>query len=231
MQSVDDWKRTIEWSSPDFNPEGLNALSADEKKAKLDEIAARWDTATAALNSIDALIGKAMQPRIDDAYGMYTQNSELSENTAEVDWQDLSFVWERIKDENLPVKGIPEIRRQDQYNPYDGWTANRKAAGLDNSAAQNVLGLIAAITGIDIAQILLMQDSIKNPNPHGYMDTEALVNIVLGEDVPSEEYKGNDYMKAKYAEFQDKVGMVQKKVDQMKALAKTAQTMKEILRN
>ena len=138
-----------------------------------------------------------------------------------MDWQDLSFVWERIKDENLPVKGIPEIRRQDQYNPYDGWTANRKAAGLDNSAAQSVLGLIAAITGIDIAQILLMQDSIKNPNPHGYMDTEALVNIVLGEDVPSEEYKGNDYMKAKYAEFQDKVSMVQKKVDQMKALAKS----------
>ena len=73
-----------------------------------------------------------------------------------------------------------------------------------------------------------MQDSIKNQTL-GYMDTEALVNIVLGEDVPSEEYKGNDYMKAKYAEFQDKVGMVQKKVDQMKALAKSAQTMKEIL--
>ena len=32
VQSVDDWKRTIEWSSPDFNPEGLNALSADERK-------------------------------------------------------------------------------------------------------------------------------------------------------------------------------------------------------
>ena len=228
-QSVDDWKRTIEWASPDFNPEGMNALSKDEKKAKLDEIASRWDTASAALNSIDALMGKAMQPRIDDAYGMYTQNSELSDNTAEVDWQDLSFVWERIKDENLPVKGIPSIRRQDEFNPYDGWTANRKAAGLDNSAAQNILGLIAAITGIDIAQILLMQDSIKNPNPHGYMDTEALVNIVMGEDVPSEEYKGNDYMKAKYAEFQDKVGAVQKKVDQIKALAKSAQTMKEIL--
>ena len=108
-QTVDDWKRTIEWSSPDFNPEGLNALKMGEKKAKLDEIAARWDAASAALNSIDALMGKAMQPRIDDAYGMYTQNKELSDYTAEVDWNDLSFVWDRIKDENLPVKGIPRF--------------------------------------------------------------------------------------------------------------------------
>ena len=228
-QSLDDWKRTIEWSSPDFNPEGLNALSKSEKKAKLDEIAARWDAASASLNSIDALMGKAMQPRIDDAYGMYTQNKELSNNTADVDWNDLSFVWDRIKDENLPVKGIPPIRRQDEYNPYDGWTANRKAAGLDNPFQQNLLGLIAVITGIDIAKILLMQDSIKNPNPHGYMETEALVNIVAGKDVPSEEYTGNDFMASMYDELMNMAGQIQKKIDQAKAVANIIPGAKEIL--
>ena len=229
IQSMDDWKRTIEWSSPDFNPEGLNALSKLEKKSKLNEIAAQWDAASAALNSIDALMGKAMQPRIDDAYGMYTNNKELSNYTAEVDWNDLSFVWDRIKDENLPVKGIPPIRRQDKYNPYDGWTASRKAAGLDNSATQNILGLIAAITGIDIAQILLMQDSIKNPNPHGYMDSEALLNIVQGKDVPSEEYTGNDFMKQKFEEFMSMADVIQKKIDQAKAVANIIPGAKEIL--
>ena len=31
-EALDDWNRTLEWSSPDFNPEGFNALSKEDKK-------------------------------------------------------------------------------------------------------------------------------------------------------------------------------------------------------
>ena len=99
-QSLEDWKKTIEWSSPDFNPEGFLALKTPEQKTKMGEIEAAFDKSAVPFSSDSSVFGRLMKPKIDDAYGAYTGDKDRSDYTAEQDWRDLNAVWKSI-----PKKG------------------------------------------------------------------------------------------------------------------------------
>ena len=103
--SIDDWKRTLEWSSPDFNPEGFFKLSEAEQKKNLTEIGTRFDATTVPFTSDESVFGKLMKPKIDDAYGAYTGNNDLSEYTAAQDWSDISSVWKSV-DSSVSEKSL-----------------------------------------------------------------------------------------------------------------------------
>jgi hypothetical protein len=87
--SIQDWQRTLEWSSPDFNPEGFFKLSSAEQKKNLTEIGTRFDATTVPFNSDDSVFGKLMKPKIDETYLVYTGGETK-------DLDDLSSVWNTI---------------------------------------------------------------------------------------------------------------------------------------
>jgi len=94
--SIDDWQRTLEWSSPDFNPEGFFKLSEGEQKKKLTEIGKRFDATTIPFNSDDSVFGRLMVPKINEAHGAYTGDSDESDYTADADWKNMIGVWNSI---------------------------------------------------------------------------------------------------------------------------------------
>ena len=74
--ALDDWKRTLEWSSPDFTPEGFNALSKEDKETTATEIQTRFDEMSSPFNSDESVYGKISKPLIDAAFGAYTQEED-----------------------------------------------------------------------------------------------------------------------------------------------------------
>ena len=56
-QSIEAWRNTINWTSPDFNPEGLNALEDIDKGNELVDIQSSFDDKSVPLNSIDSVFG------------------------------------------------------------------------------------------------------------------------------------------------------------------------------
>ena len=106
--SIDDWKRTLEWSTPDFNPEGFLKLSEAKQKEKLNEINERYDSTSIPFNSDDSVFGRLMKPKIDQVYGAYTGDDTLSDYTADRDWSDLPEVWRRVgRTRFIPAMGVP----------------------------------------------------------------------------------------------------------------------------
>ena len=55
--SIQDWQRTLEWSSPDFNPEGFLKLNSAEQKTKLSQIEKRYDKTSVRLPQINRYSG------------------------------------------------------------------------------------------------------------------------------------------------------------------------------
>ena len=135
VQTVDDWKRTIEWASPDYNPEGFYSKSSAEQKSITDDVQSKWENINVALSSDESVFGQIAKPRIDVALGSFAQDSELSDYTAKDDWTTLTEVWNSVTSESLPVKGIPGIRRDDEYAEMDGWDANEQVAADKLGAA------------------------------------------------------------------------------------------------
>ena len=101
QQSIEDWKKTIEWSSPDFNPEGFLALTTAQQKTAMNGIEERYDKTAVPFSSDLSVFGRLMKPQIDDAYGAFSGDSMRSDYTADQDWRDLSSVWKSI-----PSSGI-----------------------------------------------------------------------------------------------------------------------------
>jgi|TARA_B110000483_G_scaffold243296_1_gene332343 hypothetical protein len=87
--SIQDWQRTLEWSTPDYNPEGLLKLNSAEQKTKLSQIEKRYDETSVPFTSDQSVFGRLMKPKIDDAYGAFTGG-------ASKDWNGLSGVWKTI---------------------------------------------------------------------------------------------------------------------------------------
>ena len=97
-QSLDDWKKTIEWSS--------RISTQKHSSPKLQNKRQRWvklkqhSINRRSFNSDSSVFGRLMKPKIDDAYGAYTGDKDRSDYTAEQDWRDLNAVWKSI-----PKKG------------------------------------------------------------------------------------------------------------------------------
>jgi len=90
--SIDDWKRTLEWSSPDFNPEGLLKLSEAKQKEKLTQIQTKYDQTTVPFNSDDSVFGRLMKPKIVETNDMYTT--------------DLLQIWDLFDDNKEAGEGL-----------------------------------------------------------------------------------------------------------------------------
>ena len=186
--ALDDWKRTLEWSSPDFNPEGLNAL--EDKEAEITEIESKFDAMRVPFTSDDSVYGQISKPLITSVYGAYTQNDDLSPDyTAKKDWEELSEVWDSIPSDNAPLHGVPKIRRTDAWKNDGGQEANGKAAAIgpqimlqaSNGALLPLIPL-AAVMGTVI-------DRMVNPNPEAYLDDKVKI-IVEGTGEESHDPNG-----------------------------------------
>ena len=180
--ALDDWKRTLEWSSPDFNPEGLNAL--EDKKTKIKEIESKFDAMRVPFTSDDSVYGQISKPLITSVYGAYTQNDDLSPDyTAKKDWEELSEVWDSIPSDNAPLHGVPKIRRTDAWKNDGGQEANGKAAAI---GPQKMLqaGNVALLPLTPLAALMgTVIDRIVNPNPEAYLDdTEKIIVEGTGEE-------------------------------------------------
>jgi len=180
QNALDDWKRTLEWSSPDFSPEGFNALSKADKEKTAKEIQTRFDQMSTPFNSDESVFGKISKPLIDSAFGAYTQE-EGNEYTAKKDWDELSELWDSVPSDNAALHGIPKVRRTDAFAKMGGQEANAKAAGAGAAAGTLMMGpgvgtLIGAIAGGVI-------DRMANPNPEAYLDdTEKIIVEASGEE-------------------------------------------------
>ena len=189
-KALDDWKRTLEWSSPDFNPEGFNALSEGEKEGKATEIQTRFDAMRVPFTSNDSVYGQISKPLITSVYGAYTQNDDLSPDyTAKKDWEELSEVWDSIPSDNAPLHGVPKIRRTDAWKNDGGQEANGKAAAIGpqimlqaSNGALFPLTPLAAVMGTVI-------DRMVNPNPEAYLDDKVKI-IVEGTGEESHDPNG-----------------------------------------
>ena len=87
--SIQDWQRTLEWSSPDFNPEGFLKLNSAEQKTKLSQIEKSYDKTSVPFTSDQSVFGRLMKPKVDEAYGAYTGGGTK-------DLNGLSSVWNTI---------------------------------------------------------------------------------------------------------------------------------------
>ena len=182
QNALDDWKRTLEWSSPDFTPEGFNALSKEDKETTATEIQTRFDEMSSPFNSDESVYGKISKPLIDAAFGAYTQEEDSS-YAAKKDWDELSEVWDSIPSDNAPLHGVPKIRRTDAWKNDGGQEANGKAAAIGpqimlqaSNGALFPLTPLAAVMGTVI-------DRMVNPNPEAYLDdTEKIIVEGSGEE-------------------------------------------------
>ena len=124
LQSIAAWQNTIDWTSPDFNPEGLNALEDIDKGIKLVDIQSSFDDKSVPLNSNDSVFGRIATPKIEEVSNVYESASPGSESSeAEKNWDDLKDVWNSIPDENSPIHNVPKIRRDDAFAHLNGWEA------------------------------------------------------------------------------------------------------------
>ena len=111
LQSIEDWRNTIDWTSPDFNPEGLNALADIDKGNKLEEIQGSFVNKSMPFNSNESVFGRIAKLKIEEVSNVYESASPGSESSeAEKNWDDLSNVWNSIPDENSPIHNVPKIR-------------------------------------------------------------------------------------------------------------------------
>ena len=78
-QSIEDWRNTIDWTSPDFNPEGLNAL--EDKQTTLAEIQSSFDDKSVPFNSNDSVFGQIARPKIEEVSNVYESASSDSESS------------------------------------------------------------------------------------------------------------------------------------------------------
>jgi len=129
------------------------------------------DAIKTSFTSNESIFGKLMQPKIEEAYGAYAQGAEAS--NAESDWEELSYVWD-----SLPVSGISEIKRTDEFADRDGPSANSAAASKGAEVGMMLYGPKGALMGAVAGAI---SDRAVNPNPQGYMTDLAIGTIVKGE--------------------------------------------------
>ena len=102
--AIKDWKNTLEWASPDFNPpEAITKeIKDDDAKKKAKEKAKKkasttWDSIAAPLNSNSNVFGKRMKAKIDEVYGEYSRSAKVGEK----EYEELENLWEKIPDKNF----------------------------------------------------------------------------------------------------------------------------------
>ena len=102
--AINDWKNTLEWASPDFNPpEAITKEIKDDdakKKAKekaKEKASTTWDSIAAPLNSNSNVFGKRMKAKIDEVYREYSRSAKVGEK----EYQELENLWEKIPDKTL----------------------------------------------------------------------------------------------------------------------------------
>ena len=179
QNALDDWKRTLEWSSPDFTPEGFNALSKEDKETTATEIQTRFDKMSSPFNSDKSVYGKISKPLIDAAFGAYTQEKN-SNYTAKKDWDELSEVWDSIPSDNAPLHGIPKVRRTDAFKNDGGREANAKAASIGAGVGTSLMPGVGTLVGAIAGGVI---DRMANPNPEAYLDdTEKIIVEGSGEE-------------------------------------------------
>ena len=105
--AISDWTNTIVWTSPDFNPDGTT--TAAEKSTAYANAETEFDSIGDTLTSDHGVYGALFKDKIDNANGAYTQNSAKSDYTFAEDWDDLSNVWDTLKDSYGRVSGISGI--------------------------------------------------------------------------------------------------------------------------
>ena len=177
--ALDDWNRTLEWSSPDFNPEGFNALSKEDKKTTINEIQTRFNEMSTPFNSDESVYGKISKPLINDAFGAYTQDEDNS-YAATKDWDELSEVWNSIPSDNAPLHGIPKVRRTDAFKDDGGQQANAKAAAIGAGVGHYLMPGAGTLVGAVAGAVI---DRMANPNPEAYLDdTEKVIVEGTGEE-------------------------------------------------
>jgi len=179
QNALDDWKRTLEWSSPDFTPEGFNALSKEDKETTATEIQTRFDEMSSPFNSDESVYGKISKPLIDAAFGAYTQEEDSS-YAAKKDWDELSEVWDSIPSDNAPLHGIPKVRRTDAFKNDGGQEANAKAASIGAGVGTYLMPGVGTLVGAIAGGVI---DRMANPNPEAYLDdTEKIIVEGSGEE-------------------------------------------------
>ncbi|CAL6383485.1 unnamed protein product [Bathycoccus prasinos] len=88
--AIRDWKNTLEWASPDFNPSKANTKALKDK-AKNDATN-KWNSNAVPLNSNSNVVGKRMKAKIDDVYKIYSR----SDNVINDEYKELKNLWEQI---------------------------------------------------------------------------------------------------------------------------------------
>ena len=165
--ALNDWKRTLEWSSPDFNPEGLTEAS---DTGEITNIEGRFNEMSVPFTSDDSVYGQISDPLITSVFGAYTQNEDMSPDyTAKKDWEELSEVWDSIPSDNAPLHGVPKLRRTDAWKNYGGQEANGKAAGVGPMYMLMAHPFLLSLTPL-AALAGTVVDRMVNPNPEAYMD-------------------------------------------------------------
>ena len=100
--SIDDWRKTLDWSSPDFNPASANTLPL--KKEAITNATAKWDGIASPLDSNESVFGKRMKPKLDDVYGTYEGRGDSVGD----DEKMLSNMWHNMKVDNFDDEEIED---------------------------------------------------------------------------------------------------------------------------
>ena len=104
-QSIEDWRNTIDWTSPDFNPEGLNAL--EDKQTTLAEIQSSFDDKSVPFNSNESVFGRIARPKIEDVSNVRAQ-AQVASLQKQKNWDDLSDVGIRFPMRIHPFTTFPK---------------------------------------------------------------------------------------------------------------------------
>jgi len=94
----------VDWTTPDFNPAW--ATTEADKTTAHDSAEVEFANMADSFTSDTGVFGAQFQPKIDKAYGAYTQTSSLGEYTFEQDWDDLEHVWDSMSSSYGRVSGL-----------------------------------------------------------------------------------------------------------------------------
>ena len=108
--AIKDWKNTLEWASPDFNPP--EAIDKEKKDKAKEKASTTWDSIAAPLNSNSNVFGKRMKTKIDEVHGTYSRSDE----EVKKEYEELKNLWGEIPlisremDASAPDYGTPVIK-------------------------------------------------------------------------------------------------------------------------
>ena len=88
--AIKDWKNTLEWASPDFNPP--KAITQALKDVAKNKANTTWNSIAAPLNSNSNVFGKRMKAKIDEVYETYSRGDAVIND----EYEELKNLWGQI---------------------------------------------------------------------------------------------------------------------------------------